>query len=265
MPISTRRRASARRRRANRRRRPRLRRDAAVRRSRRLPGPARSAGFLAGTDRRKDRCEFLARAGGAASREESVRDRRARLRHVEGARRRHGRADRRRRYTITDEDVKGPFEKIPPKLADQAKLPALGYQSADGAARRAVSRVAGAADADESRRADGPPARRSRCPRSRRSIPNAKPVHDAASRRRHDPGVARRTSALRATRADGTLVFFAPGVERQHPRSAAAGRLEGDRRRLASGVPLQPRPVLGRQAEGREGRRSSPARTTRWV
>ena len=28
-------------------------------------------------------------------------------------------------YTLTDEDVKGPFDKIPPKLADQAKLDAL--------------------------------------------------------------------------------------------------------------------------------------------
>src|SRR6478609_5880769 len=31
-------------------------------------------------------------------------------------------------YTLTDADVAGPFEKIPPKLADQAKLDALNYQ-----------------------------------------------------------------------------------------------------------------------------------------
>ena len=29
-------------------------------------------------------------------------------------------------YTLTDEDVKGPFEKIPPKLAEQSHLDALG-------------------------------------------------------------------------------------------------------------------------------------------
>src|SRR5258708_4685751 len=34
-------------------------------------------------------------------------------------------------YTLTDADVKGPFEKqIPRRLADQAKLDSLGYQSA---------------------------------------------------------------------------------------------------------------------------------------
>ena len=30
-------------------------------------------------------------------------------------------------YSVTDADVKGPFDKIPPKLADQSKLDALGY------------------------------------------------------------------------------------------------------------------------------------------
>jgi lipoprotein-anchoring transpeptidase ErfK/SrfK len=32
-------------------------------------------------------------------------------------------------YTITDDDVRGPFVKIPADLMDQANLPALGYQS----------------------------------------------------------------------------------------------------------------------------------------
>lgn len=34
-------------------------------------------------------------------------------------------------YTITDEDVKGPFVKIPDKMEDQAELDRLGYSSAD--------------------------------------------------------------------------------------------------------------------------------------
>src|ERR1019366_9190781 len=32
-------------------------------------------------------------------------------------------------YTVTADDLKGPFEKIPPLIADQAPLPALGYES----------------------------------------------------------------------------------------------------------------------------------------
>ena len=36
-------------------------------------------------------------------------------------------------YTVTAEDVAGPFVKIPPEMKDQAKLPALGYQSPEEA------------------------------------------------------------------------------------------------------------------------------------
>ncbi len=57
-------------------------------------------------------------------------------------------------YTLTDEDVKGPFDKIPPQLAEQAKLDALGYQSvAEALAERFHSR-AGVDAATESRHGD---------------------------------------------------------------------------------------------------------------
>ncbi len=111
-------------------------------------------------------------------------------------------------YTITDEDMKGPFEKIPVKAADQAKLTAMGYQSATellaerfhsspallAQMNRGVAMTAGKAI---------------KVPAVTPFDPDAKPVHEAAN-----AGitiqVSREESALRATRADGTLVFFAP-------------------------------------------------------
>ncbi len=112
-------------------------------------------------------------------------------------------------YTVTDEDVNGPFEKrIPPKLADQAKLDTLGYQSAIemlaerfhaspallAQLNRGVPMIAGKAI---------------KVPAVTPFDPDTKPVHEAAN-----AGVtiqvSREESALRATRADGTLVFFAP-------------------------------------------------------
>jgi peptidoglycan hydrolase-like protein with peptidoglycan-binding domain len=55
-------------------------------------------------------------------------------------------------YTITDTDVKGPFEEsIPRNLVEQSKLPALAYQSPAEAHQRALPRVAGAAAAPEPR------------------------------------------------------------------------------------------------------------------
>jgi lipoprotein-anchoring transpeptidase ErfK/SrfK len=111
-------------------------------------------------------------------------------------------------YTVTDKDVAGPFEKIPPKAADQAKLETLGYQSTTellserfhtspallAQLNPGVAMTAGAAI---------------KVPAVTPFDPDAKPVRDA------DAGditiqVSRQESALRATRADGTLVFFAP-------------------------------------------------------
>ena len=112
-------------------------------------------------------------------------------------------------YTLTDTDMKGPFEKrIPRRLADQAKLDSLGYQSATeliaeryhsspallAQLNRGVAMTAGKAI---------------KVPAVTPFDPNAKPVREAAA------GditiqVSREESALRATRTDGTLVFFAP-------------------------------------------------------
>jgi lipoprotein-anchoring transpeptidase ErfK/SrfK len=87
-------------------------------------------------------------------------------------------------YTLTDADVKGPFEKrIPPKLVDQAKLESLGYQSATEliAERFHMS------------------------PALLAQLNRGVPLTAGKTIK-----VSRDESALRATRPDGTLVFFAP-------------------------------------------------------
>ena len=112
-------------------------------------------------------------------------------------------------YTLTDEDVKGPFEKrIPPKLADQAKLETLGYQSATELIAERFH-TSPALLAQLNRGVPMTAGNAIKVPAVTPFDPNAKPVRDA------EAGditiqVSREESALRATRADGTLVFFAP-------------------------------------------------------
>ena len=112
-------------------------------------------------------------------------------------------------YTLTDEDVKGPFEKrIPPKLADQAKLETLGYQSATELIAERFH-TSPALLAQLNRGVPMTAGKGIKVPAVTPFDPNAKPVRDA------EAGditiqVSREESALRATRADGTLVFFAP-------------------------------------------------------
>ncbi|MGH9139525.1 MAG: L,D-transpeptidase family protein [Vicinamibacterales bacterium] len=112
-------------------------------------------------------------------------------------------------YTLTDADVKGPFEKrIPPRLEDQAKLDALGYRSMTEllaerfhAAPALLTRLNHAIPASVGKTI--------KVPAVTPFDPDTRPAHDAAS----DDltiQVSRAESALRATRADGTLVFFAP-------------------------------------------------------
>ena len=111
-------------------------------------------------------------------------------------------------YTITDEDVKGPFEKIPLKAADQAKLPALSYQSAtEMIGERFHS--APALLAQLNRGVPMTAGKAIKVPAVKPFDPNAKPVHDAVNAD-VTIEVSKAESALRATRADGTLVFFAP-------------------------------------------------------
>jgi lipoprotein-anchoring transpeptidase ErfK/SrfK len=112
-------------------------------------------------------------------------------------------------YTITDEDVKGPFEKvIPRELAKQASLPALGYRSP----LEMIAERFHAAPALVQQMNRGVPlaaGREIKVPAVTPFNPDTKPAPDPAA-----AGITIQISSdessLRATRADGTLVFFAP-------------------------------------------------------
>ena len=112
-------------------------------------------------------------------------------------------------YTVTEADLKGPFEtNIPRNLVQQAELPALGYRSplerlgekfhaSPALLQRMNPRTAIAAGATL------------RVPAVEPFDPAAKPTPDPL-RDEVAIVVSKESSALRATRADGTLVFFAP-------------------------------------------------------
>ena len=112
-------------------------------------------------------------------------------------------------YTLTDDDAKGPFEKrIPPRLADQAKLETLGYQSTTELLAERFH-TSPALLAQLNRGVPMTAGKSIKVPAVTPFDPNTKPAHDAASAD-ITIQVSREESALRATRADGTLVFFAP-------------------------------------------------------
>jgi lipoprotein-anchoring transpeptidase ErfK/SrfK len=112
-------------------------------------------------------------------------------------------------YTVTGGDLDGPFEtKIPPRLDQQAALPELGYQSAleelgerfhaspallqqlnPGLALKVGTSI--------------------RVPAVARFNPGLKPAVDPAAAD-VTITVSRSDSSLRATRADGTILFYAP-------------------------------------------------------
>jgi lipoprotein-anchoring transpeptidase ErfK/SrfK len=112
-------------------------------------------------------------------------------------------------YTITAQDLHGPFEKqIPADLVAQAKLPALGYRSpVEALAERFHVSAALLEQLNHNTPlAEGRPIQ---VPAVTPFDPAAKPAPAS------DTGdvaiqVSRAESALRATRADGSLLFFAP-------------------------------------------------------
>jgi len=112
-------------------------------------------------------------------------------------------------YTVTDGDVQGPFvPDIPRDLEQQAKLPNLGYRSA---LEQIAERFhAAPALIQQMNRGVGIAAgQRLEVPAVEPFDPNVKAAPDPKA---GDVTiqVSREESAMRATRADGTLVFFAP-------------------------------------------------------
>lgn len=111
-------------------------------------------------------------------------------------------------YTITAADLKGPFEKgIPADLVQQAKLPALGYRSPlEELAER--FHVSPALLQQLNHRKAPTNGAQIQIPAVQPFDPDAKPAVNTDADITIQ--VSRDESALRATRADGTLVFFAP-------------------------------------------------------
>jgi lipoprotein-anchoring transpeptidase ErfK/SrfK len=112
-------------------------------------------------------------------------------------------------YTITDADVKGPFvASIPDDLVKEAALPSLGYRSAieklgesfhsAPALLRRLNRGSKFAAGDVIQ-----------VPDVARFDADAKPATDPAAAD-VTIEVTKQDSSLRATRADGSLIFFAP-------------------------------------------------------
>jgi lipoprotein-anchoring transpeptidase ErfK/SrfK len=112
-------------------------------------------------------------------------------------------------YTVTSDDAAARFEKrIPPKLADQATLESLGYQSlVEMLGERFHVSPALLTQMNNGVRIG--PGAVIKVPAVTPFDPEAKPVKNL-SEEEITISVSRAESALRATRADGTLVFFAP-------------------------------------------------------
>jgi lipoprotein-anchoring transpeptidase ErfK/SrfK len=111
-------------------------------------------------------------------------------------------------YTVSEEDAKGPFVRIPAKIEQQIGLPQLGYRSLlEELAERFHAAPALLQRLNHGVRLSA--GHRIRVPATRRFDARAKPALDARA-----GGVtirvSRDESSLRATLADGTLVFFAP-------------------------------------------------------
>jgi len=113
-------------------------------------------------------------------------------------------------YTITDADAAGPFVKaIPPELPEQANLPALGYTSAlEALAEKFHTSPAVLQQLNPSGRFDV---------NAEIKVPAVTPFDVNAAKPVPDPAmadvvvtVAKDDSSLRVTKADGTVVFFAP-------------------------------------------------------
>src|SRR5262249_52744835 len=112
-------------------------------------------------------------------------------------------------HTITEADIAGPFvEEIPEELPKQAELPALGYRSAIEKLGERFH-VAPALLQKMNPGARFAAGEAIQVPNVQPFDPDPKPAPDAAAADA-TVQVTRDDSSLRVTRADGTIVFFAP-------------------------------------------------------
>jgi lipoprotein-anchoring transpeptidase ErfK/SrfK len=111
-------------------------------------------------------------------------------------------------YTVTEEDAKGPFVRIPADVQQQSRLPELGYRSLIEELGERFH-AAPSLIAQLNRRVPVAAGQAIQVPATTPFDPNVRPARDPNG---EDVAiqVSRDESALRANRADGTLAFFAP-------------------------------------------------------
>jgi lipoprotein-anchoring transpeptidase ErfK/SrfK len=110
-------------------------------------------------------------------------------------------------YTVTAADLKGPFEKIPPLIADQAPLAALGYESViEELGERFHAAPALLQQLNPGAIVEG---REIKVPAVTVFNSDTRPPVDAAAAE-ITIVVTKKDSALRAMRKDGTIAFYAP-------------------------------------------------------
>ena len=207
-------------------------------------GAARPRALLARRDRRPRRLEHAARAGRLPARARASRPAAATWRAL----RRRALVE----YTITAEDVAGPFAGDARRHDGEGRARALGYASRSRRSARSSTRARPCCRSSNPRRRSRP-ARRSSCRNVRRAA--AREGGDRRRRRHSD-----RVAARRGRRGARTLPGDRPAASTIRCRSAK-WKVNGVSRR--SGVPLQPRPVLGRRRRPREGEDRRPVPTTR--
>jgi lipoprotein-anchoring transpeptidase ErfK/SrfK len=113
-------------------------------------------------------------------------------------------------YTLTEADFAGPFEpNIPPRLIDQAKLPSLNYRSPLEALGERFHAAPETLTTYLNPGVTFAAGREITVPAVTAFNPDTKPVPDPAAGE-ITIQVSKEENALRATHADGSLVFFAP-------------------------------------------------------
>ena len=192
-------------------------------------------------------------------------------------------------YTITDEDAAGPFTPdLPEDMMEKSKLPALGYKNllealgerfhASPALLKTLNPQATFAAGEEirvpnveaDRASPRRPRRRRRGTRGRaargrqgdaRRAVGARPPGRGAAPARHRHRAQEHVGRRSSPTPPGKTVLLRAGHDRQRARPAADRRLEGQRRAEEPDVPLQPRSLLGRRPDARQGEDSRRART----
>lgn len=109
-----------------------------------------------------------------------------------------------RTYTLTEDDVRGPFVPVPDDMMKKAELPALGY----GSAREAIAEAFHVSPALLTKL--NPGARL--VAGEELKVPNVRPVAEASKVRAAQVEVSKNGNYVSALDAQGRLIFFAPAT-----------------------------------------------------